>query len=170
MGGCFGVCSMNCNYETEDWCDMGTDSHGCWMGNWCQDKSMGGCPPPDYMGIELASGDVCAHVTTWTETCTETQTSCSLGYSPENCWYGNYCANDGACIGSPSGAPSPSSGYGHATAPSGAPSPSTGYGYGAPGVEMVRTDGTGYGYDTGYGTGYGYGTGTGYGYGFGDYY
>merc|ERR1712079_617888 len=32
--GCFGVCSMNCNYETEDWCDMGTDANGCWMGNW----------------------------------------------------------------------------------------------------------------------------------------
>merc|ERR1712213_202250 len=42
--GCYGVCSMNCNWETEDWCDMGTDSNGCWMGNWCQDFSLGGCP------------------------------------------------------------------------------------------------------------------------------
>ena len=25
---------------------MGTDLNGCWMGNWCQDKSMGGCPAP----------------------------------------------------------------------------------------------------------------------------
>merc|ERR1711990_41808 len=185
--GCFGVCSMNCNYETEDWCDMVTDANGCWMGNWCQDKSMGGCPPP-MGGSELNSGeDLCAHITTSSEACNSTQISCDMGNSPEGCWYGNYCANDGACIGSPSaspstgygygvspsGAPSPSSGYGYGVSPSGAPSPSTGYGYatapspstgygyGAPGVEMVRTDGTGYG------TGYGYGTGTGYGYGTG---
>ena len=25
---------------------MGVDLNGCWMGNWCQDKSMGGCPAP----------------------------------------------------------------------------------------------------------------------------
>merc|ERR1712088_201628 len=42
--GCYGVCSMNCNYETEEWCDMGIDANGCWMGNWCQDMTMGGCP------------------------------------------------------------------------------------------------------------------------------
>merc|ERR1719234_2519262 len=30
--GCYGVCSMNCNWETEDWCDMGTDSNGRWHG------------------------------------------------------------------------------------------------------------------------------------------
>ena len=29
-------------------CDMGFDSNGCWMGNWCQDKSEGGCPAPHY--------------------------------------------------------------------------------------------------------------------------
>merc|ERR1711997_1385774 len=39
-----------------------------------------------------ASGeDVCAHVDTWHETCNGNQTSCDLGYSPEHCWYGNYC-------------------------------------------------------------------------------
>ena len=27
---------------------MGFDSNGCWMGNWCQDKSEGGCPAPHY--------------------------------------------------------------------------------------------------------------------------
>merc|ERR1712062_888057 len=59
--GCFGVCSVNCNWETEEWCDMGTDANGCWMGNWCQDKSMGGCPAP-IGGSELNSGeDICAH-------------------------------------------------------------------------------------------------------------
>jgi len=89
--GCYGVCGQNCNYETEDWCDMGFDSNGCWMGNWCQDKSEGGCPAPHY-GSEMASGeDVCAHVDTWHETCNGNQTSCDLGYSPEQCWYGNYC-------------------------------------------------------------------------------
>merc|ERR1712223_235876 len=89
--GCFGVCSMNCNWETEEWCDMGTDANGCWMGNWCQDKSMGGCPPP-MGGSELNSGeDLCAHVTTWTEACNSTQISCDMGNSPEGCWFGNYC-------------------------------------------------------------------------------
>merc|ERR1712203_235421 len=23
---------------------MGVDANGCWMGNWCQDMSLGGCP------------------------------------------------------------------------------------------------------------------------------
>merc|ERR1712037_383412 len=23
---------------------MGVDSNGCWMGNWCQDMTLGGCP------------------------------------------------------------------------------------------------------------------------------
>jgi len=99
--GCYGVCGQNCNYETEDWCDIGFDSNGCWMGNWCQDKSEGGCPPAHY-GSETATGygfgsgsaeDVCAHVTTWHETCNGNQTSCDLGYSPEYCWYGNYCVD-----------------------------------------------------------------------------
>jgi len=88
--GCYGVCSMNCNWETEDWCDMGTDSNGCWMGNWCQDKSMGGCPPP-MGGSEMNSGeDICAHMT-WTEECGSSQISCDSGYSNEGCWFGNYC-------------------------------------------------------------------------------
>ena len=56
-----------CNWETENWfvrfilnfkdfisislilvstcplarCDMGIDANGCWMGNWCQDMSLG---------------------------------------------------------------------------------------------------------------------------------
>merc|ERR1712184_178762 len=88
--GCHGMCSMNCNWETEDWCDMGTDSAGCWMGNWCQDKSMGGCPPP-MGGSEMNSGeDICAH-STWTEECGSSQISCDSGYSNEGCWFGNYC-------------------------------------------------------------------------------
>merc|ERR1711936_805227 len=88
--GCYGVCGMNCNWETEDWCDMGTDSNGCWMGNWCQDKSMGGCPAP-MGGSEVASGeDICAHMT-WTEECGASQISCDSGYSYEGCWFGNYC-------------------------------------------------------------------------------
>jgi len=54
--GCSGVCGQVCNYETEDLCDMGyDDSTGCWLGNWCQDKSLGGCSVPQY-GSEMASG------------------------------------------------------------------------------------------------------------------
>merc|ERR1712107_411004 len=88
--GCHGVCSVNCNWETEDWCDMGTDLNGCWMGNWCQDKSMGGCPAP-IGGSELNSGeDICAHMT-YTEECSDSQISCDSGYSYEGCWLGNYC-------------------------------------------------------------------------------
>merc|ERR1712181_181369 len=54
--GCSNVCGQICNYETEDWCDMGyDDSTGCWLGNWCQDKIKGGCTAPQY-GSEMASG------------------------------------------------------------------------------------------------------------------
>merc|ERR1712012_986210 len=87
---CPGVCHMPCNWDTEDWCDMGTDLNGCWMGNWCQDKSMGGCPAP-VGGSELNSGeDICAHMT-YTEECSDSQISCDSGYSYEGCWFGNYC-------------------------------------------------------------------------------
>merc|ERR1712226_892953 len=41
---CPGVCSTMCNWDTEEWCDMGVDTNGCWMGNWCGDINMGGCP------------------------------------------------------------------------------------------------------------------------------
>merc|ERR1712223_883509 len=69
---------------------MGTDLNGCWMGNWCQDKSMGGCPAP-IGGSELNSGeDICAHMT-YTEECSDSQISCDSGYSYEGCWLGNYC-------------------------------------------------------------------------------
>ena len=51
---CVFVCLCRCLWyfvQREWWdtplrCDMGTDLNGCWMGNWCQDKSMGGCPAP----------------------------------------------------------------------------------------------------------------------------
>ena len=59
-----GMCSTMCNWDTEEWfvtnslqdviwllilawsycwrrCDMGVDSNGCWMGNWCQDMTLG---------------------------------------------------------------------------------------------------------------------------------
>merc|ERR1712032_118611 len=93
VDGCLGVRGVSCDNETDDWCDMGNDSNGCWMGSWCQDKSEGGCPAPQY-GLEMASDeDACAHVQTWHETCNSNQTSCDLGYSPEHCWYGNYCVD-----------------------------------------------------------------------------
>merc|ERR1712233_269011 len=86
---CFEPYEQACN-ATEMHCDAGYDSDGCWMGNWCQDKSMGGCPAP-MGGSEVASGeDICAHMT-WTEECSASQISCDSGYSYEGCWFGNYC-------------------------------------------------------------------------------
>merc|ERR1712107_559755 len=41
---CPGICSTNCNWDTEEWCDMGVDSNGCCLGNYCQDINAGGCP------------------------------------------------------------------------------------------------------------------------------
>ena len=53
------MCSTNCNWDTEEWfvferkvifvftscslyrCDMGVDSNGCWLGNYCQDINAG---------------------------------------------------------------------------------------------------------------------------------
>merc|ERR1712004_949970 len=84
--GCHGVCSLNCDWATQDWCDMGVDTVGCWMGNWCQDKSLGGCP-----GSELNSGeDICAHMAN-TEECSDSQIWCDSGTSNEGCWMGNFC-------------------------------------------------------------------------------
>merc|ERR1711862_792931 len=42
--GCPGFCHVGCDWETEEWCDMGMDSNNCWFGNYCQDLSSGGCP------------------------------------------------------------------------------------------------------------------------------
>merc|ERR1719237_2014506 len=29
--GCPGVCHMPCNWDTQEYCDMGMDSNGCWL-------------------------------------------------------------------------------------------------------------------------------------------
>merc|ERR1712037_650159 len=29
--GCPGMCHMPCNWDTEEFCDMGMDSNGCWL-------------------------------------------------------------------------------------------------------------------------------------------
>ena len=71
--GCPGVCHMPCNWDTEvfistksqlevaflimlhvtdqwapfdgqEYCDMGLDSNGCWLGNYCMSIESGGCP------------------------------------------------------------------------------------------------------------------------------
>jgi len=97
----------------------------------------GGVAPSGSYGGAAPSGDYCRRLL---QTCTEKQTSCDLGSSPENCPYGNYCVDMYVgCVGyggsapgvSPSGAPSPSTSYGYdasGVSPSGAPSPSTDYG------------------------------------------
>merc|ERR1711934_1090956 len=100
----------------------------------------GGVAPSGSYGGAAPSGDYCGRLL---HTCTEAQTSCDLGSSPENCPYGNYCVDMYVgCVGyggsapgvSPSGAPAPSMAMAPNGAPSGAPSPSSGYDYGAPGV------------------------------------
>merc|ERR550519_2084253 len=100
----------------------------------------GAAPSGGAYGGAAPSGDYCRRLL---RTCTEKQTSCDLGSSPENCPYGNYCVDMYVgCVGyggsapgvSPSGAPAPSMAMAPNGAPSGAPSPSSGYDYGAPGV------------------------------------
>merc|ERR1712055_785816 len=46
--GCPGVCHIPCNWETEDYCNIIDPSTNCWMGNYYQDKSFGGCPSSGF--------------------------------------------------------------------------------------------------------------------------
>merc|ERR1719334_1576780 len=113
---CPGVCPQHCNPDTEDWCDLGTDEQGCWYGNYCQEKSLGGCPesldgsgikgmgsgPESFAntGSETGSGfESCPEY--YTETCNATKMSCDAGYSPEGCWWGNYCIDVVDIVGCP---------------------------------------------------------------------
>ena len=60
-------------WDTPLRCDMGTDLNGCWMGNWCQDKSMGGCPAPiggeeilkSYQEVYQAEGEQILKILSW---------------------------------------------------------------------------------------------------------
>merc|ERR1712126_627151 len=60
-------------------CDMGTDMHGCWMGDWCQSLDYP-CPPvcPNPMPSQ----------------CDENSKPCDMGWNG-GCWNGDYCPNGG---------------------------------------------------------------------------
>merc|ERR1719414_1491622 len=74
--GCPGMCHMPCNWETEDYCDMGYDSNNCWLGNYCinQVNEWDGC----Y--------GVCSMNCNW-----ETEDWCDMGTDSNGCWMGNWC-------------------------------------------------------------------------------
>merc|ERR1712173_58069 len=96
--GCPGVCHMPCNWDTQEYCDMGMDSNGCWLGNYCMDFATGGCPAMtgsgsnDYGSNDYSgSGSSCFEA--YTMECNSTEIYCDAGMDSEGCWYGNYCIN-----------------------------------------------------------------------------
>merc|ERR1712088_785052 len=103
--GCPGVCHEPCNWDTQDYCDMGMDANNCWLGNYCMDKSSGGCPPMTGSGsMDYGSNDYGSNTWTssgsgsscfdaYTQECNATEIYCDAGMDSEGCWYGNYCLN-----------------------------------------------------------------------------
>merc|ERR1712037_173539 len=86
--GCPGMCHMPCNWDTEEFCDMGMDSNNCWLGNYRQDKSSGGCPAgSSFYDYGSGSCDFEAH----TQECNSTEIYCDAGNDGQGCWLGNYC-------------------------------------------------------------------------------
>merc|ERR1712073_183443 len=83
--GCPGVCHMPCNWDTEEYCDMGLDGNGCWLGNYCMTIESGGCPSTTGSGSDYGSGAGGAG------TCLEpyTQDWCEMGTDLNGCWMGN---------------------------------------------------------------------------------
>merc|ERR1712227_694892 len=53
--GCPGVCHMPCNWDTEEYCDMGLDDNGCWLGNYCMSIESGGCPSTTALAATTAA-------------------------------------------------------------------------------------------------------------------
>merc|ERR1719182_311833 len=94
--GCPGMCHQPCNWDTEEFCDMGMDSNNCWLGNYCQDFASGGCPAMtgsgsnDYGSSGSGSGSC---FEPYTMECNATEIHCDAGMDSEGCWYGNYCIN-----------------------------------------------------------------------------
>jgi len=93
--GCPGVCHMPCNWDTEEYCDMGLDSNGCWLGNYCMPIESGGCPSTTGSGSDYGSGASGAGTCfePYTQECNSTEIHCDAGYDSDFCWYGNYCIN-----------------------------------------------------------------------------
>merc|ERR1712027_183943 len=100
--GCPGVCHMPCNWDTEEYCDMGLDDNGCWLGNYCMSIESGGCPSTTGSGSDYGSGasgagtcfepytqecdgchGVCSVNCNW-----ETEDWCDMGTDLNGCWMG----------------------------------------------------------------------------------
>merc|ERR1712020_301419 len=99
--GCPGFCHVGCNWETEEWCDMGMDSNDCWLGNYCHDLSSGGCPEgtslDDYYDSLVESDGcpgMCSQICDW-----DNEEWCDMGVDSNGCWLGNFCQDiaSGGC-------------------------------------------------------------------------
>merc|ERR1712079_895138 len=84
---------MPCNWDTEEYCDMGLDGNGCWLGNYCMTIESGGCPSTTGSGSDYGSGASGAGTCfePYTQECNSTEIHCDAGYDSDFCWYGNYC-------------------------------------------------------------------------------
>merc|ERR1712193_318936 len=91
--GCPGICHTPCNWDAEDYCDMGMDENNCWMGNWCQDESLGGCPSHTGSGSSDYSGSTSTCAEAYTQECNSTELYCDAGMDSEGCWYGCWMGN-----------------------------------------------------------------------------
>merc|ERR1711885_73439 len=80
---------------TEEYCDMGLDDNGCWLGNYCMPIESGGCPSTTGSGSDYGSGASGAGTCfePYTQECNSTEIHCDAGYDSDFCWYGNYCIN-----------------------------------------------------------------------------
>merc|ERR1712168_1522976 len=90
--GCPGVCHVPCNWETEEYCDMGMDSNNCWLGNYCQSIESGGCPSTTASGSDDGTSTFTCFEPYYQD-CNSTEIACDAGMDSEGCWYGNYCIN-----------------------------------------------------------------------------
>jgi len=88
--GCPGVCHIPCNWETEEYCDMGMDSNNCWLGNYCQSIESGGCPSTTASGSDDGTSTFTCFEPYYQD-CNSTEIACDAGMDSDGCWYGNYC-------------------------------------------------------------------------------
>ena len=82
-------------------CDMGVDSLGCWVGDYCMPAGSV-CPDPifsDYTMPDETTG--CA----WPEPSVCDMTTgeiiCDMGWGPDGCWMGDYCMPAGSVCPDP---------------------------------------------------------------------
>merc|ERR1712088_678792 len=76
-----------CDFEpcTEEYCDMGLDSNGCWLGNYCMTIESGGCPSTTGSGSDYGSGASGAGTCfePYTQECNSTEIHCDAGYDSD---------------------------------------------------------------------------------------